>query len=49
MLNAKEVASFNIVEKFSSYSKMIKFFVIMIRFKNFKLRISKNKDNRITY
>ena len=49
MLDVKEVTSFDIIEKFSSYSKMIRFFAIMIRFKNFKLRVSKNKGNRITY
>ena len=39
MINTTSKTDFNIIEKFSSYSNLIRFFAIMTRYKNFKLNI----------
>ena len=49
MLIAEEKTDFEVVEKFSSYSKLIRFFCIMLRFKNFLLKRKPETGNRITY
>ena len=48
MLSATEQDQ-KIIEKFSSYNKLIRFFAIMVRFKNFKLKLKNSESKRITY
>ena len=49
LLNIKEQSKTEIVSKFSSYYKMIRFFAVMVRFKNFKLKIEGFKGKRLTF
>lgn len=37
MLNVNDEVNFDIVDKFSSYNQMIRFFAIMLKFKNYKI------------
>lgn len=49
LLHVKDVVDYKIIDKFSSYSKMIRFFTIMYRFKNFLLKRVTTGSNSITY
>ena len=49
MISMQNESDLNIAERFSSYNKLIRFFAIMTRFKNFKLNIESCKSNRLTY
>ncbi|XP_043466423.1 uncharacterized protein LOC122501193 [Leptopilina heterotoma] len=46
MVTLNEKENIDIVGKFSSYNKLIRFFAIMLRFKNFKLGIGSEKDGK---
>ena len=48
VLNTEEKTDYNYLEKFSSYNKLIRFLTIMLRFKNFKLKIENYTGNRLT-
>ena len=47
MLILKDEPENNIIERFSSYQKLIRFFAILIKFKNFKLNLE-NRGNKLT-
>ena len=49
MINVRENIDFKILEKFSSYSKLIRFFCIMSKFKEYICKKGNKKGNRITY
>lgn len=49
LLNVKEQVNFDIVDKFSSYNKMIRFFAIMLKFKNYKLTGELTNGRMLTF
>ncbi|XP_051161418.1 uncharacterized protein LOC127281645 [Leptopilina boulardi] len=49
LLNADDQINFSIVDKFSSYNKMIRFFAIMLKFKNYKINGELTNGKKLTF